>query len=166
MTFENIILMVGGTLTGLLAGVFYAFSVAFVPSLRKLNAKQHIETMQVVNQKIKNPVFFLSFFGPTILLPLAAFLYRDGSEFPLLAAAAILHIVGSNGVTAFGNIPLNEQLDKVDISQISEAEAERIRQEFQGPGTAWMRLHMVRTLAAVAATALIFIVCLSRGRSQ
>jgi uncharacterized membrane protein len=166
MTFENIVLVVGGTLTGLLAGVFYAFNVAFVPTLRHLKAKQHIETMQVINAKIKNPVFFLSFFGPTILLPLAAFLNRSTAEFPLLVMAALLHIIGSDGVTIAANIPLNEALDKVDVSQISEAEAEKIRQDFQGPGSSWMRFHAVRTLAATAATALIFIVCLSRSRGQ
>ena len=166
MTFENIVLITGGTLAGLLAGVFYAFHVAFVPALRHMKAKQHIEAMQLVNQKIKNPVFFLSFFGPSLLLPLAAFLNRGTDQFPVLVAASLLHLVGSNGITVAGNIPLNEALDKVDVSQISDAEAEAVRQDFQGPGSRWMRFHAIRTLAAVAATALVFIVCLSKSRSQ
>ena len=117
-------------------------------------------------EKIKNPVFFLSFFGPTILLPLAAYLHRAESSFPLLVAASLLHILGSNGVTAAGNIPLNEKLDTVDTNQISEADAEPIRQQFQGPGSPWMRWHAVRTWAAIVATALVFIVCLMKARPQ
>jgi uncharacterized membrane protein len=166
MTLENILLVLGGTLTGLLAGVFYAFNVAVVPALRRLKAREHIAAMNAINDKIKNPIFFLSFFGPTLLLPLAAYLHRAESTFPLLVAAALLHIVGSNGVTAAGNIPLNERLDKVNLDQISDAEAEQIRQDFQGPGSPWMRFHAVRTLAAIAATALVFIVCLMKARPQ
>lgn len=166
MTLENIILVIGGTLTGLLAGVFYTFNVAIVPALRRLQGKEHIRAMNLINDRIQNPVFFLSFFGPTILLPLAAYLHRAESTFPLLVGAALLHIFGSNGVTAGGNIPLNERLNKVDTNQISEEEANRIRQEFQGPGSAWMRFHNVRTLAAIAATALVFIVCLMKVRPQ
>ncbi len=166
MTVENTLLIIGGTLSGLLAGVFYSFNVAVVPSLRSLKPKEHITAMQAINLKIKNPVFFLSFFGPTILLPVAAFLHRGTTQFPLLVAAAVLHIIGSNGVTAGGNIPLNEKLDKVDVSAISEAEAERIRQEFQGSGSAWMLFHNIRTLASIAAVVLVFIACLTKVEVQ
>ena len=166
MTFENIVLVVGGTLTGLMAGLFYTFNVAIVPALRGIKGTQHIAAMQSINSKIKNPVFFLSFFGPTILLPLAAFLHRGGEQFPLLVAAAVLHIIGANGVTIARNIPLNEQLDKIDVNQLSEAEADQIRKEFQEVETPWMRWHNVRTLASIAATALVFIVCLSKSLSK
>lgn len=166
MSLENIVLVIGGTLTGLMAGLLYTFNVAVVPALRSLKGTQHIAAMQAINEKIKNPVFFLSFFGPTLLLPLAAYLHRGTSEFPLLVAAALLHILGANGVTIIGNIPLNEKLDKIDASQLSDAEADSIRTAFQGPGSPWMRWHTVRTLAAIAATALVFIVCLSKNGAR
>jgi uncharacterized membrane protein len=165
MTFENIVLIVGGTLTGLMAGLLYAFNVAVVPALRSVKGTQHIAVMQAINDKIKNPVFFLSFLGPTILLPLAAYLHRDTASFPWLVVAAGLHIIGANGVTIAGNIPLNEKLAKVDVNRLSEAEADSIRREFQGPGSPWMRWHAVRTLASIAATALVFVVCLNKVSS-
>lgn len=163
MTLENVVLVIGGTLTGLLAGLLYAFNVAFVPALRDIKATQHIALMQSLNKKIQNPVFFLSFFGPTVLLPFAAYLHRGGAQFPLLVIAAGLHIIGANGVTVVGNIPLNDKLDKLDVSQLSETEADQLRNEFQGSGKPWMWLHNIRTLAEVAATALIFIACLSKS---
>ena len=165
MTLENIVLVIGGTLTGLMAGLFYAFNVAVVPALRHVKGTQHIATMNAINDKIKNPVFFLSFFGPTVLLPLAAYLHRGTESFPLLVGASLLHILGANGVTIVGNIPLNEKLAKVDAHQLSEAEADKIRQDFQGPGSPWMRFHNRRTLAAIVATALVFIVCLMKARA-
>jgi uncharacterized membrane protein len=162
MTLENIVLVITGTLSGLIAGVYYTFNVAFVPALRAVTGTQHIVTMQAINKKIQNPVFFLSFFGPTILLPLAAYLHRGTEQFLPLVAAAVLHIIGGDGVTMAGNIPLNNQLDKVNVDQISEAEADRIRTEFQGSGSPWMRYHNIRTLTSIAATALVFIACLSK----
>ncbi len=166
MKFEDIVLVVGGTLTGLLAGVFYAFSVAIVPALRSMKGAQHIAAMQSINVKIENPVFFLSFFGPTFLLPLAAFLHRGMPQFGLLVAASVLHIVGSNGVTLAGDIPLNNKLAKIDVNHLSEAEADQIRKEFQRPGSPWMNFHNIRTLAAIAATALAFLACLSKSVSR
>lgn len=164
MILENLVLVAGGVLSGLLAGLLYAFHVAFIPALRSLTGAQHIAAMQAINEKIKNPVFFLSFFGPTFLLPLAAYLHRSAPAFPLLVAAAALHIVGANGVTIAGNLPLNARLDEHHADQLAESEAEQIRRTFQGPGALWIRLHAVRTVAAIAATTLVFVVCLSQNR--
>jgi uncharacterized membrane protein len=162
MTFEDIVLVGGGTLTGLLAGVFYGFSVAIVPALRAIKGTQHIAAMQLINIKIINPVFFLSFFGPALLLPLAAFLLRDRPQFGLLLAASLLHIVGAIGVTAAGNIPLNNRLARYDVDQLSEKEADQIRKDFQAPGSPWMNFHTIRTLASIVATVLVFLACVSR----
>ncbi len=162
MNFENGVLVVGGTLTGLMAGLFYAFNVAVVPGLRHVTPAQHIAVMQGINLKIQNPVFFLSFFGPTLLLPLAAYLHRGKPEFAMLVLAAGLFIIGANGLTMAVHIPLNEKLDKIDVREISDTEAEQIRREYQGEGTRWMCWHTVRTLATTASAALVFIVCLSK----
>jgi uncharacterized membrane protein len=166
MSFANLVLVVVGTLSGLLAGVFYIFSIALVPAFRITSPQAHITTMQAINRKILNPLFMLSFLGPTALLPLAAIQHWGAPQFPLLVAAALLHIIGANGVTVVGNVPLNDRLDKVNVAQLGEAEAERVRQAFQGEGSAWMRFHHIRTLASIAAAALVLMVCLSKNSSQ
>lgn len=166
MFFDNTILVVGGTLTGLVAGLLFSFSVAIVPALRLLKPKVHLEIMQKINVKILNPVFMLSFLGPSFLLPLAAFLYRSAAAFPLLLASAVLYLIGVTGVTIAGNAPLNYRLDRVKLDQCNDTEAERIRQEFNGAGAAWMRLHSVRTIASIAATVLVLIACLVKGGSR
>ncbi len=162
MQLADIVLVVGGTLTALLAGLFYAFNVAFIPALRSLKGIWHIAAMQAINDKILNVVFFVSFFAPVFLLPLAAFLYWGRPQCWYLIASALLYIIGAVGVTLAGNVPLNDELAQFDANQLSEDEAERIRREYQGPGTPWMRYHNVRTLTTTAATALIFIACLCR----
>lgn len=162
MTFGTLMLVIGGTLSALMAGVYYTFNVAIVPALRVMKPSQHINAMQAINHKIENPLFFVSFFGPVLLLPWAAYLHRGKDQFLVIVAAAIFYIVGSIGITVAGNLPLNHELDKVDATKLSDSDAEKIRQEFQGVGSAWMRWHNLRTLATTLATVLVFIACLIR----
>ena len=162
MTFENSVLVIAGVLTGLHAGLLYDFSVDIVPALRSIKGTAHIAMMQAINVKIENPVFFLSFFGPIVLLPLSAYLHLGEPQFVWLVAASVIQIVGCDGVTVAGNIPLNSTLAAIDPVTLSEEEADRIRTEFQGPGSRWMRLHTIRTLAAITATTILFVVCLSK----
>ena len=161
LTLANIVLILGGVLTALQAGLMYDFNVDTVPALRSINGKSHIAMMQAINVKIENPAFFLSFFGAVLVLPLAAILLREEPQFGLLVAAAVLQIAGNFGVTVLGNIPLNRKFAKLDPEQLSDSEADQQRKEFQGPGTRWMRLHTVRTLSSIAATTLLFLVALS-----
>jgi uncharacterized membrane protein len=135
MTLANLLLVLAGTLTGLIAGLLYAFTVSVIPALRSLPAKEHLTAMQAINIKIINPVFMLSFLGPTLLLPLAAILHRDSMAFPMLLAAAGLHILGVNGVTIMGNVPLNNRLEQTRVASLSEAEAEQTRQAYHGSGS-------------------------------
>jgi uncharacterized membrane protein len=159
---EYLVLVVGGLLTALHAGLLYDFSVDIVPALRSIKGSAHISMMQAINTKIENPVFFLSFFGPIVLLPLATALHWGKPQFPWLLAASVIQIFGCEGVTVAGNIPLNNKLARIDASNLSEVEADRIRKQFQGPATPWMRFHTIRTLAAIAATTIVFVVCLSK----
>ena len=166
MVFENILLLVGGTLSGVLAGLLFIFSNTVVPALRSLKPQTHIEIMQIINVKILNPIFMAVFVGPSVLLALAAFLMRGGAEFPYLLAAAALQIIGVFGITGGGNVPLNDQLEKVDITRISDAEAEKLRNDYHGVGSRWMQLNAIRALAAAAATALVLIACLVRSSAR
>ena len=76
MVFENIILVLAGTLTALVTGLFYGYSVSVNGGLHRLNDSEYVRTMQSINTVIQNSLFFASFIGPVILLPLAAFLQR------------------------------------------------------------------------------------------
>lgn len=162
MTIENVVLVAGGVLAGLHAGLLYDFAIDVVPSMQKLKPKAHIEMFQAIDKTITNLLFFPSFFGPIVLLPLAAFLFRGEPQFPWLVAAAIIQIFGCNAVTIRKHLPLNTELAKVDTHKISDAEAEKVRLTFQGPGSIWNRFHAVRTLAGIIATTLVFIVCVSK----
>lgn len=162
MDFASIFLVISGTLVGLTSGILFDFSITIVPSLRALTAKQHIEAMQVINVKIVNLFFLVCFMGPVIFLPFTTYLHREAEQFPMLIIASALYIVGVIGVTVVGNIPLNNQLETVNLNQLSEEEAEPIRQDYQGVNARWMKWHTVRTVVSIMTTILILVICLSR----
>jgi uncharacterized membrane protein len=160
MVFENIILVLAGTLTALVTGLFYGYSVSVNGGLHRLNDSEYVRTMQSINAVIQNPLFFVSFIGPVILLPLAAFLQRDTNsmQFALLFASSVIYIAGSFGLTIVGNVPLNVRLAKFDANKGSGNEIVQARAGFEKP---WNRLHAIRTIASIAATVLIFVAILS-----
>jgi uncharacterized membrane protein len=49
--------------SGLMAGVFFAFSVSVMRALKRLPEKQGIAAMRAINVAILNPVFLVVFFG-------------------------------------------------------------------------------------------------------
>jgi len=67
-------------LTGLSAGLFYAWSVSVIPGTQKVSDSTYLQTMQSVNRAILNPVFFSVFFGSALLLILASFFQYDGDR--------------------------------------------------------------------------------------
>lgn len=157
MTFENILLVTAGTLTSLLAGVFFAYMVSVNGALHRLKDAEYVRAMQAINIVILNPLFFLSFMGPLVLLPWVTYLHlSDLTQFGLLLTATIVYIVGAFGITVGGNVPMNEKLAMVNAG--SEHEATAGRTKFEKP---WNSLHAARTVAAIIATVLIFAACVA-----
>lgn len=155
MIFKSIILVTTGTMTALIAGLFFGFAVSVNGGLHRLKDSEYVAAMQSINIAIQNPLFLLTFFGPVILLPWVTFLYRE-VDFALLFASSVLYIAGSFGLTIVGNVPLNEKLARFEISKAADKEIADAREQFESP---WNRLHAIRTIASVAATVLIFAAC-------
>lgn len=137
-------------LSGLVAGLFYAYSCSVIPGLKQLTDDNYIKAMQAINIAIQNPVFFMSFMG---LLPAyPALLYvqyktiGSGTQFSLLLAAAIVYFIGVFGVTAIINVPLNDQLAAFDITAATPQQITAARRAFE---LSWNSWHTVRTIAAV-----------------
>jgi uncharacterized membrane protein len=154
---ERFILLLATLLTAILAGLFYAWSCSVMPGLARLTDTQYLHALQAMNRAILNPVFFLSFLGSSLLLPLCAWqqsrsLGTAGAA--LVIVAAIVHWIGMMGVTVFGNIPINNLLDTTDLGTANASELTRLREAFQGT---WVRLNNVRTAAAILALVLLLI---------
>src|ERR1700745_4220492 len=125
MKSKKMLLLITTIIIGLTAGIFVCWSIAVTPGLAILPDKEYISAFQSLNREIQNPLFFICFLGSLILLPLSAwqqYAQRPSVQFWLLLAAALVYVIGVFGLTAAGNIPLNNALDKFNIASASEAE--------------------------------------------
>jgi uncharacterized membrane protein len=159
LTMANTILIITATLTALIAGLFYAYSCSVNLGLGRLADREYLAAMQSINKAILNPLFFASFMGTLLMLPLSTYLhYRQvqDTRFMLLLVATIIYAAGTFGVTIFGNVPLNNVLDKFNIIKASATEISAQREMFEKP---WLLLHNIRTVAAAISLILVIIGC-------
>ena len=150
MTWIDAITVLAALGAGLIAGAFFAFSSFVMRALAKLPAAGGIAAMQSINVVVINPVFLGALFGTgglCLLLAAITVVNLSAAGAAWLLAGALLYLVGTIGVTAFGNVPRNNQLAPLDPAAAGSAE---IWSRYVVEWTWW---NHVRTLAALAATA-------------
>jgi uncharacterized membrane protein len=136
----------------LMAGVFFAFSSFVMTALRRLPATQGIAAMQSINKLAVTPVFMTALFGTAVAcVGLGAWATISWGEGPsaLVLAGGALYLVGTIGVTIACNVPLNNRLATLHPQG---AGAAGYWDEYVTRWTAW---NHVRTVAALAAAALL-----------
>jgi len=153
ISIKSTFLFIAIILVGLSAGLFYAWSVSVIPGTQKLSDATYMETMQSINKAILNPAFFLIFFGPLIFLVVSCIYEYPNTHivFWLLIVATITYTFGTIGVTALGNVPLNDQLEALQLSTMDPTQMEEFRKYYEEN---WNRLHLIRTVFSVISFAL------------
>ena len=150
----NGILAAATVVTGLIAGVYYAFACSVMLGLGASGDRTFIEAMQNINEKIENPAFFLAFFGALVLPAWALRGFRHDRQLRLwIAAGLVLYAVGLITTMAV-NVPLNNQLAAAGApTKIGDPAAVRARFE-----DAWNMWNVARALLSTGAA-----VCLARA---
>jgi len=158
---QTIILVLATLLTGLTAGLCFTWNNAVTPGVGQLVDMGYLRSFQEMNRAIINPIFLIVFFGPFFLHIANVFLFKtsSGTILWMVMASAGLYIIGLVAVTIFGNVPLNELLDKTDLMQASAEELKLLRDNFE---VKWNRFHLIRTVSTVLSFLLLLIICLSR----
>jgi uncharacterized membrane protein len=136
---------------GLVGGIFFAFSSFVMRALARLPFAEGIGAMQSINVVVLNPSFLGAFFGTALLsLGAAGLALSDWglAYVPFYLAAALSYLVGTFLVTAFGNVPLNNQLDAVSATDPKAPEV------WKSYVTRWTIWNHVRTIAAMVAALL------------
>jgi uncharacterized membrane protein len=136
--------------SGLIAGVFFAFSSFVMKALDRIPAAQGIAAMQSINVVVLNPLFLGVFLGAAagcILLAIAALLQWHRPGAPYILAGSLLYVVGTVLVTRVFNVPRNNALASVDPAS---TDAARLWADYVKSWTNW---NHVRTIAAMAAAA-------------
>ena len=109
-----------------------------------------------MNRAIINPLFLLVFFGPSIVGAINLYLFKNAPS-PLIWSLILgiaIYFFGVVLVTIFGNVPLNEVLDKTDLNSASIEELRQLRERFE---VKWNRLHLIRTLSSIISFLLLLI---------
>ena len=139
--------------TGLIAGVFYAYAVSVNLGLAAQPDAAYVATMQAINERIENPLFFASFFGAVLFLlaALVAYFRRPrAGRFWLVALACALYVGGSFLLTAFVNVPMNEELARAG-AEASAVELASARVAYEGPWNFWNGVRAVFSFLAFLA---------------
>ncbi|MGG6897574.1 DUF1772 domain-containing protein [Rhizobium sp. BR 315] len=150
MTFPitNIALIIAALSSGLLAGVYFAFSTFVMQSLARLPVDQGIAAMQSINVTIVRSPFIVVFMlaaALSVFIAAMAIVYWRGGVSVMMLAGAALYIVASFLSTIVFNVPLNDALDKVDGHT---AEAAQLWTTYLSD---WMQWNHVRTVASLLA---------------
>lgn len=136
--------------SGLIGGVFFAFSAFVMRALNRLRPAQGVAAMQSVNVTVLNPWFLGPFFGTAaacLALAVASVsAWREPGAMLRLAGSG-LYLVGTMLVTIVCNVPRNNALAAAN-AESSDGAAIWARYV---PG--WTFWNTVRTAAAVAAAA-------------
>lgn len=151
MDAKQLLLTTGIVATGIMAGLWYGWSVSVIPGTRKIASTEYVGLMQHINREILTPRFLVPFVGIPLVLGAAALLqFRAGDQRRgfVLTASAATYVIGVFGVTAAGNVPLNDALDSFDLAGSTAEQIEQRRDSYEGP---WNRWHTVRTIGNLVA---------------
>lgn len=154
MSWSGAALVAGTVTTGLIAGLFAAFSYAVMPGLAGTDDATFVSSMQRINVAILNPVFGLCFGGALVLTALAVLLGRDRAGAGWIVAGLVLY-VAVLVVTFAVNVPLNDRLDA------ATGDPAAARAVFE---TSWVAWNHVRSLLCTAAFGCLCWALVQHGR--
>lgn len=139
-------------LTGLMAGIYLAFSAVIMTSLNELPALHAAQAMNKINDVIVNTIFLPIFFGSTLwyagLIVWSSADWQSGTS-GLIILSALIYIVSTFLVTAFGNLPMNNKLKAIESNETLLVDYWKKYQH------SWSRLNHIRTLSSTVAIAFL-----------
>lgn len=158
-----LVVLVAAALCALVAGLLFTFAVVAMPGLKNLSDREFIRAFQVMDRVIQDrqPLFVVVWVGSVVAVVLAlvmSFQQHDGFTRGLLIAAGALYIFGVQLPTARVHLPLNDEIQTVEVDAIGEAEQKRARERFEAR---WNRSNGIRTVIAIV-TMLLLLVALTR----
>jgi uncharacterized membrane protein len=115
--------------------------------------------MDLVIQR-NQPVFMLVWVGSVVALAIAALLsfwQLDGVNRLLTILAAAVYALGVQLPTATVNVPLNNQLQALDIDAATDSSIRQAREDFEHR---WLRWNSIRTVFAAVTSALLIVLLL------
>ena len=147
----------------LVAGLVFGFAVVVMPGIASLEDRGFLRAFKYMDRLIQDsePAFMLVWVGSVVAVlatAAAAPLQLSGRPLYLLWFAAGLYMLTVQLPTARFNIPLNNELQALELDSLSEAELAAARLRFEEP---WNRWNRFRTVGSIASVSIMLVVLLA-----
>lgn len=158
----HFVLVLATLLCSLVAGFLFAFAAVVMPGIKSLDDGAFIRAFQVIDRVIQNsqPLFIFVWVGSVLSLITAAVmgLWQLGrGDRVLVIVAALVSVLGVHAPTVRINVPLNNQLQRLETSTVDEATQKRAREDFE---IRWNRWNIFRTTCASFAVVMLLVLLL------
>ncbi|TIN31814.1 MAG: DUF1772 domain-containing protein [Mesorhizobium sp.] len=136
--------------SGVVGGIFFAFSSFVMPGLARMPAAGGIAAMNSINVTAVTPLFMTALFGTALVCLVVGAgavmgLSQSGSLW--LIAGSLVYLIGIVVVTMVFNVPLNDALAAVDPAS---SEGANLWSRYLNE---WVTWNHVRTISGIAALA-------------
>ena len=145
----------------LVTGFIFTYAIIVMPGLSKLSDKEFLKAFQVTDAVIQNkqPIFMVIWVGSIVSvlsLILISIAYVGLSETWLIVLIALIYLLGVQGITILIHLPLNNQIQKLNLEKLKDENLKNERLNFE---TKWNFFNNIRTTIAffVSLTLLIFL---------
>ena len=145
----------------LVTGFIFTYAIIVMPGLSKLSDKEFLKAFQVTDAVIQNkqPIFMLTWVGSIVSvlsLILISITYVGLSETWLIVLVALIYLLGVQGITILIHLPLNNQIQKLNLEKLKDENLREVRLNFENK---WNFFNNIRTTIAffVSLTLLIFL---------
>jgi uncharacterized membrane protein len=148
---SEVVLIATTVASGLIAGLYFAFSASVMLALREVDDRAFIDTMQRINRRIQNPVFGVVFAAAPVgaIAVTVMELLGDGPRWPVLVGAVLT--VAATLITITVNVPLNNALDAAGpVERVADLAA--VRSAFE---PRWVRFNHLRGVVSTAGVAFL-----------
>jgi uncharacterized membrane protein len=146
----TVLLWAAALSSGLMAGVYFAFSVFIMKAFDKIETAQSVAAMNSINEIILRSLFMPVFFGSSIisfLLVVVAFVYWGQAGAALALIAGMVYFVGMFACTVVFNVPLNNALARLGPDSDN---AQQIWSHYLITWTKWNHLRTASSLVTCA----------------
>ena len=158
----QVILAIAILLCSLVAGLVFTFAIVVMPGIKSLDDRDFLNAFVVMDKVIQNnhPLFILVWVGSAIAVGMLAVLslwHLDGINRSVAIALSCVYLLGVQLPTILINIPLNNELQSLDLEALREDEIASAREKFEHR---WMYWNQARTIVATFVSAGLIVLAL------
>jgi uncharacterized membrane protein len=134
-----------------------------MPGFSKLNDKDFIRAFQVTDNIIQNnqPLFMLIWIGSilSVISTIVFSIFNINADYSIfIIVTGFFYLIGVQGLTISIHIPLNNNIQKIDVDKEDELKLKEVRKEFE---IKWNYYNRIRTVVAFTVTTLLMLILLN-----